>query len=140
MFCPATCHQSYVFLILLYTERHDEAVATAGEVIMEGAKGGCLAVLMADAGWHGKVTGLSVESGIPGQVLRGVIESMLRRMRPDMLLIKKHTGDNVLPTLQDLEHPRHRRCCRVHVVEVGFCTELAYQYAQKKNMSSIALC
>ena len=90
---------------------------------------GCLAVLMADAGWHGKVTGLSVESGIPGQVLRGVIESMLRRMRPDMLLIKKHTGDNVLPTLQDLEHPRHRRCCRVHVVEVGFRTEVAY--AQK---------
>ena len=26
---------------------------------MEGVKGGCLAVLMADAGWHGKVTGLS---------------------------------------------------------------------------------
>ena len=50
---------------------------------MEGAKGGCLAVLMADAGWHGKVTGLSVESRITSQVLRGVPESMLRRMRPD---------------------------------------------------------
>ena len=96
---------------------------------MEGAKGGCLAVLMADAGWHGKVTGLSVESRIPSQVLRGVPEQMLRRMRPDMLLIEKHTGDDVLPTLHDLEHPRHRRCCRVHVVEVGFCTEVAY--AQK---------
>ena len=58
---------------------------------MEGAKGGCLAVSMADAldaGWHGKVTGLSVESRILSQVLRGVPESMLRRMRPDMLLIE----------------------------------------------------
>ena len=72
---------------------------------MEGAKGGCLAVLMAGAGWHGKVTGLSVESRIPSQVLRDVPESMLRRMRPDMLLIEKHTGDNVLPTLHDLEYP-----------------------------------
>ena len=96
---------------------------------MEGAKGGCLAVLMANAGWHGKVTGLCVESRIPIQVLRDVQESMLRRMRPDMLLIEKHTGDNVLPTLHDLEHPRHRRCCRDHVVEVGFCAEVAY--AQK---------
>ena len=58
---------------------------------MEGANSGCLAVLMADAGWHGKVTGLSVESRIPSQVLRDVPESML--------LIEKHTGDEVLPTL-----------------------------------------
>ena len=96
---------------------------------MEGANGGCLAVLMADAGWHGKVTGLSVESRIPSQVLRGVplAEGILRRMRmrPDMLLIETHIGDNVLPTLHDLEHPRHRRSCRIRVVEVGFCTELA---------------
>ena len=108
-----------------YIERHNEAVATAGKAIMEGAKGGCLAVLMADAGWHGKVTGWSVESRIPSQVLRGVPESMLRRMRPDMLFIEKHTGDDVLPTLHDLKYPRYRRCCRVHVVEVGFCTEVA---------------
>ena len=55
----------------------------------------------------------------------------LRRMRPDMLLIGKHTGDGVLPTLPDLEHPRvrRRRCCKVHVVEVGSCTKIAY--AQK---------
>ena len=87
---------------------------------MEGPKGGRLAVLMADAGWHGKVTGVSVESRIPSQVLRGVPESMLQRMRPDMLLIEKQNGEEILPTLHDLEHPRHRRCCRVHVVEVGF--------------------
>ena len=108
---------------------------------MEGAKGGCLAVLMADAGWHSKVTGLSVESRMPSQALRDVPESMLCRMRPDMLLIEKHTGNDVLPTLHDLEHPRHMRCCRVHVVEVRICTEVAY--AQKYNakaLSSIALC
>ena len=35
-------------------------------------------------------------------MLRDVPESMLRRMRPDMLLIEKHTGDDVLPTLHDL--------------------------------------
>ena len=66
----------------IYIERHIEAVATAGKAIMEGAKGGCLALMMADAGWHGKVTGLSVESRIPSQVLSDVPESMLRRMRP----------------------------------------------------------
>ena len=107
----------------LYIERHNKAVVTAGKAIMEGAKGGGLAMLMAEAGWHGKVTGLCVESRIPSQVLRDVPESTLCRMRPDMLLIEKHTGDNVLPTLHDLEHPRHRRCCRVHVIEAGFCTE-----------------
>ena len=100
---------------------------------MEGANGGCLAVLMADAGWHGKVTGLSVESRTPSQVLRDVPKSMLGRMRPDMLLIEKHTSDNVLPTLHDLEHPRHRRCCRVHVVEVGFRTEVAYAQKYKET-------
>ena len=45
----------------VYIERHNEDVATAGKAVMEGANGGCLAVLMADAGWHGKFTGLSVE-------------------------------------------------------------------------------
>ena len=74
-------------------------------------------------------------------MLRDVPESMLRRMRPDMLLIEKHTSDDVLPTLHDLEHPRHRRCCRVHIVEVEFCTEVAYaqkykeKYEQHKNLA-----
>ena len=46
---------------------------------MDRAKGGCLAVLKADAAseWQGKVTGLSVGSKIPSQVLRDVPESML---------------------------------------------------------------
>ena len=52
-----------------------------------------------------------------------------RTRRPDMLLAEDHTGDDVLPTPLDLEHPRHRRCCRIHVVEVGLCTE--FKYAQK---------
>ena len=58
---------------------------------------------------------------------------MLRSMRPDMLLIEKHTGDDVLPTLHDLEHPWHRRSCRVHVVGVGFCTEVAYAQKRKET-------
>ena len=97
-------------------------------------------MLLADAGWHGKVTGLSVESRLPSQVVRDVPESTLRRMRPDMLLIEKHAGDDVLPTLHDLEHPQHRRCCRVYVVEVGFCTEVANaqkfkeKYAQHRTL------
>ena len=40
-----------------YIERHKEAVAFMGKAMMEGAKGGCLKVLVADAGWHGKVIG-----------------------------------------------------------------------------------
>ena len=116
-----------------YIERHNEAVATAGKAITEGVDNGCQAVLMANAGWHGKVTGLSVESRTPSRVLRDVPESMLCCMRPGMLLIEKHAGDNVLPTLHDLEHPRHRRCCRVHIVEVEFCTEVAYAQKHKEK-------
>ena len=51
----------------LYIERHNEAVAIVGRAIMGGTKAGCLAVLMANAGWHGRVSmvmGLSVESRI----------------------------------------------------------------------------
>ena len=54
-------------------ERHNEDAATIGKAIMEGAegaRGGCLAALMADAGWHGKVTGLSDESKISRQVAK----------------------------------------------------------------------
>ena len=54
-------------------------------------------------------------------------------MRPDMLLIEKHTCDDVLPTLHDSEHPRHRGCCRVHIVEVGFCTEVACSQKYKEK-------
>ena len=90
-------------------------------------------MLLADAGWHGKVTGLSVESRIPSQVLRDISESMLRRMRSNMLLIEKLASEDVLLMLHDLEHPRHRRCCRIHVVEVGFCAELAYAQKYKEK-------
>ena len=54
---------------------------------------------------------------------------MLRRMRPDMLLVEKIYKDGTHPSLHDLEHPQHRRNCKIYVVEVGFCTEVAY--AQK---------
>ena len=117
-----------------YTKRHNEAIAAAGKAIMEGAKGGCLAVLMADAEGHGKFTGLCVESRIPSQVLvlRDSPESMLCRVRPDMLLIEKHTGDNVSPTMHDLEYPQHAFWSRIHAVEVGFCTEVAYTKRYKE--------
>ena len=40
-----------------------------GKASTEGAKGSCLALLMADAGWYGKVTGLCAEPQIPNYVL-----------------------------------------------------------------------
>ena len=70
----------------LYIEQHNEALATAGKAIMEGAKGGCLAVLLADAGWHGKVTGLSNESRIHTQVLPDVPDVISCAMQPDIRL------------------------------------------------------
>ena len=79
----------------LFIQRHNDAVASVGEAIMEGARGGCLAVLMADAGWHGKVTGLSDASRIPRQVLPDVLEADLRRMRPDMMLFEKSSEDHL---------------------------------------------
>lgn len=110
----------------LYIERHNEAVAAVGKAIMEGAKGGCLAVLMADAGWHGNVTDLSDESRIPSQVLPDVPKVALRRMRPDILLFEKSVRDDLPLSLRHLEHAEHRRRCKVHVIEVGFCTEVSY--------------
>ena len=104
-----------------------EAVAAAGKAIMEGAKGGCLAVLMVDTGLHGKVKALSDESGIPRQVLPDVPETtlVLCRMRPDILLFEKSAWDNLSLSVRDLFHAQHRRRCIVHVVEVGFCTEIS---------------
>ena len=70
-------------------------------------------------------------------MLRDVPASMLCRMHPDMLFIEKHTGDDVLPTLHDLEHSLHRTCCRVHVFEVGFCKEVAYAQKYKENYEQL---
>ena len=47
-------------------------------------------------------------------------------MRPDILLFERGSGDTLPIALQDLEHIQNRRRYKVHVVEVGFCTELAY--------------
>ena len=117
----------------LYIERRNEAVAAAGKAMMEGAKGGCLAVLMADAGLHGKVTGLSDESRIPRQVLPNVPETMLRRMRPDILLFEKERMGQLASISPDLEQAQHRRRCIVHVVEVGFCTDISYSQKFKEK-------
>ena len=78
---------------------------------------------------HGKVTGLSVESRIPSHVLRTVAESMLCRVRPDMLLVEKTSSDGTQPSLHDLEHHQYRSDCKIHHVKVGLCMEAAH--AQK---------
>ena len=124
----------------LYIERHNEAVAAAGKAIMEGAKGGFLAVLMAD-GLHGKVTGLSDESRIPRQVLPHVPETMLCRKRPDILLFKKNARDNLPLSVQGLEHAQHGRRCIVHVLVVDFCTEISYpqKFKEKSEQHSSLL-
>ena len=127
----------------LYIERHNEAVASVGKAIMKGAKGGCLAVLMVDAGRHGKVTGLSNESRIPSHVLPNVPEASLRHMRPDILLFQKSLDacDSLPMSVQCLEHADIRRSCRVHVIEVGFCTEISYfqRFKEKSEQHSLLL-
>ena len=85
------------------------------------------------------------EFGFPSQLLRDVPGSMHRRMRPDMLLVETHTSDDILPTLRDLEHPRHRRNHRIHVVDVGshrrdFAQRQHMLRNTKKHMSSIKVC
>ena len=64
---------------------------------------------------------------------------MLCRNRIDMLVIVKHT--NVPTALHDMEHQEHGRNCRVHVIEVGFCTEVAYaqKYKEKYEQHRILL-
>ena len=58
---------------------------------------------------------------------------MLRRMRPDILLFERDFGDTPPLALQDLEHIQNRRRYKVHVVEFGFCTELAYAETFKEK-------
>ena len=86
---------------------------------MEGAKGGCLAVLVADAGWHGKDTGLCAQSRIPIQV-PGVPEDALccMRMRHDLLYLlhlEQISNDNLPLTIEHLQYPQHRRTCWVQI-------------------------
>ncbi len=73
----------------LYIERHNEAVACVSKAFMEGRKGGCLTALVIDAGWHGKVTGIAAFERIPQQVLPSMPDSVLKRMRPDLLLFER---------------------------------------------------
>ena len=72
----------------LYIERHNEAFAILGKAIMEGAKGGCLTTLLANAGRHGRVTRVAANDRIPQQILSYLSDvpgSILQRMRPDIL-------------------------------------------------------
>ena len=104
-----------------------------GRLIMKGGKGGCLALLVADAGWHVNVTCLCAESRIPSQVLPSVPEDALCCMRPDLLLLEQISNDNLTLTLKDLQYPQHRRRCRVRNIEVGYCIELAYAQKTKEK-------
>ena len=107
---------------------------------MEGAKGGCLAVLMADAGRHGEVTGLSRKS-IPSHVLLDVPKASLCRMRPDILVFEKSPDESLPMSVQRLEHADSRRSCKAHVIEVGFCTEISYfqKFKEKSEQHSLLL-
>ena len=124
-----------------YIERHNEAVASTGKAIMEMAQDGGLAVLVADAGRLGKVTGLCANSKVPNEVLlallKNVPEDMLRRMRPDILLFERESGDTLPIALQDLKHTESMRRYKLHLVDVGFCTELGTLRNSKKNMSTL---
>ena len=44
------------------------------------------------------------------------------------------------PTLHDLGRPQHRRNCRAHVVEVGFCTEVSYAQKYKEKYVEHLIC
>ena len=117
----------------LYIERHIEAVAIVGKAIMDGAKGGCLTALVADAGRHGRVTGLAANDRIPQQVLSNVPGSILQRMRPDILIFEKEDRENLSVRLVDLQDVQQRRLCKVHLLEVAYCMEVGYadKYREK---------
>ena len=124
----------------LYIERHNEAVAALGRAIMQGAKGGCLSALVADAGWHGTVTGLAELDRIPQQALPNVPAQCLRRMRPDMLIFERPAHGDAAAKLEDLQSAEYRRTCKVHVVEVVFCMEVSYlKKHQEKHKQHEAL-
>ena len=88
-----------------------------------------------------KVTGLSNEPRIPSHVLPDVPEASLRRMRPDILLFEKSPDDSLPMSVQRLEHADNRRSCKVHVIEVGFCTEISYfqKFKEKSEQHSLLL-
>ncbi len=89
--------------------------------------------MVMDAGRHGKVTGLEAYERIPEQVLTGVPEASLRRMRPDILLFERGPEDPSILTLVDLRQSRHRQRCIMHIIEVGYCMEVGYlsKYQEK---------
>ncbi len=97
-----------------------------------GQKGGCLTALIVDAGWHGKVTGVASFERIPQQVLPGVPDAVLKRMRPDLLLFERLEGACPL-NLNSLQHASERQRYKVHVVEAGFCMETAYMAKYQEN-------
>ena len=121
---------SHRYLKGLYIERHNEAVAIVGKAIMEGAKGGRLTILVADAG---RVTGLAANDRIPQQVLSNISGSLLQRMRPDILMFEKEDRESLSVRLEDLQDVQQRRLCKVQLVEVGYYMEVGYadEYREK---------
>ena len=59
-------------------------------------------------------------------------------MRPDILLFEKSPDDSLPMSVQRLEQADNRRSCKVHVIEVGFCTEISYFQKFKRRASSTA--
>ena len=74
----------------------------------------------------------SNESRIPRQVLPDVPEAELRRMRPDIMLFEKSSEDDLPLSVQHLQHAQHRRRYKVHVIELGICTEISYPEIQRQ--------
>ena len=126
---------SHRYLKGLYIERHNEAVAIVGKAIMEGAKGGCLTTLVADAGRHGRVTGLAANDRIPQQVLSHVPGSLLQHMRPDIL--KFEGRENLSVRLEDLQDVQQRRLCKVTWWKLGIAWRWAMLTSIEKRLCSL---
>ena len=105
---------------------------------MEGAKGGRLTTLVAEAGRRVRVMGLAANDRIPQQLLTNVPGSILQCMRPDIPIFEKEDrlGGNLSVKLEDLQDAQQRRLCKVHLVEVGYCMEVGYadKYLQHADL------
>ena len=62
-------------------------------------------------------------------------------IRPDILLFEKSADDSLPMSVQRLEHADNRRSCKVHVIEVGFCTEISYfqKFTEKSEQPALLL-
>ena len=97
---------SHRFQKVLYIERQNEAVAIVAKAVMEGAKGDCLTTLVAEAGRHGRITGIAATDRIPQQVLSNVsgftLQGIHIRMCPGILMYEKEDKENLSIRLEVL--------------------------------------